>query len=94
MNIDFSADATFSWYVVLLGVCSIAMLVMAAIGLGQDVVSRLLNAAFGIGFLGYAIYLGFIFDGTEYTLFFYVFILPVLMLFRFARALFGRREST
>ncbi|MFI0372389.1 hypothetical protein ACH35V_31375 [Actinomadura sp. 1N219] len=93
MNIDFSADATFSWYVVLLMVSSVAMLIMAAIGGGQGIGARLLTAAVGVSFLGYAVYLGFIFDGGEYTLFFYAFILPVLMLFRFVGALLGKREN-
>ncbi|TDD36419.1 hypothetical protein E1287_11255 [Actinomadura sp. KC06] len=87
VNIDFSADATFSWYVVLLMVSGVAMLIMAAIGGGQGIGARLLNAAFGVGFLGYAVYLNFIFDGGEYAMFFYAFILPVLMLFRFVGAL-------
>lgn len=93
MNIDFSADATFSWYVVFLLVSGIAMLIMAAIGGGQSPGERLLNLAFGVGFLGYAVYLGFIFEGGEYFMFFYAFILPVLMLIRFMKALFGERQS-
>lgn len=93
MNIDFGADAAFSWYVVFLLVSGIALLVMASIGGGQSVGERLLNLAFGVAFLGYAVYLGFIFDGGEYFMFFYAFILPVLMLFRFLKALFGERQS-
>ena len=93
MNIDFGADAAFSWYVVFLLVSGIAMLAMAAIGGGQTVGDRLLNLAFGLGFLGYSVYLGFIFDGGEYFMFFYAFVLPVLMLFRFVKALFGQRAS-
>ncbi|MEU8796120.1 hypothetical protein [Spirillospora sp. NPDC048819] len=93
MNIDFSADATFSWYVVLLLLSGIVMLVIAAIGGGQSVGPRLLNAVFGVGFLGYAVYLGFIFEGGEYAMFLYAFILPVLMLFKFVGALAGRRQS-
>ncbi|GAA1791818.1 hypothetical protein [Actinomadura chokoriensis] len=68
-------------------------LAMAAIGGGQSADERLLNAVFGVGFLGYAVYLGFIFDGGEYFMFFYAFILPVLMLTRFVRTLFGERQS-
>jgi hypothetical protein len=93
MNIDFAADATFSWYVVFLLVSGIAMLLMAAIGGGQSVGERLLSLVFGVGFLGYAVYLGFIFEGGEYVMFFYAFILPVFMLFRFVKALFGERQS-
>ncbi|MFA1542453.1 hypothetical protein [Actinomadura monticuli] len=93
MNIDFGADAAFSWYVVFLLVSGVAMLLMAAIGGGQSIGERLLNLAFGVGFLGYAVYLGFIFDGGEYFMFFYAFILPVLMLFRFFSAVFGKRQS-
>jgi hypothetical protein len=78
---------------VFLLVSGIAMLVMAAIGGGQSAGERLLNLAFGVGFLGYAVYLGFIFEGGEYFMFFYAFILPVLMLFRFVKAMFGERQS-
>ena len=46
-----------------------------------------------VGFVGYGVYLGFIFDGGEYFMFFYAFILPVLMLFRFTKALFGERAG-
>ncbi|MEU5990523.1 hypothetical protein ABZ806_16265 [Spirillospora sp. NPDC047418] len=93
MNIDFSADVTFSWYVVFLLVSGLAMLAMASIGGGQSVGERLLQLAFGTGFLGYAVYLGFIFDGGEYFMFFYAFILPVLMLIRFVRTMFGQRQN-
>ncbi|RAY11333.1 hypothetical protein DPM19_30380 [Actinomadura craniellae] len=93
MNIDFGADSTFSWYVVLLMLSGVVMLALAAIGGGQSAVERLLNAAFGVGFLGYGVYLGFIFEGGEYMMFFYAFILPVLMLVKFVQSAFGKRQA-
>lgn len=93
MNIDFSADPTFSWYVVLLALSGIVMLALAAIGGGQSAGERLLNLLFGVGFLGYGVYLGFIFDGGEYMMFFYAFVLPVLMLVKFVRTLLGARQT-
>ncbi|MBA9004823.1 MULTISPECIES: hypothetical protein [Thermomonospora] len=92
MNLDFSADPTFSWYVVLLALSSIVMLALGAIGGGMSVGERILNVLFGVGFLGYAVYLGFIFEGGEYTLFFYAFILPVLMVGKFVKTLVAGRQ--
>ncbi|MFI0357014.1 hypothetical protein [Actinomadura sp. 9N407] len=93
MNIDFSADATFSWYVVGLLLSGVVMLGLAGIGAGQGAGQRALSAVAGAGFLGYAVYLGFIFEGGDYFMFFYAFILPVLMVFKFLGAVFGKRES-
>jgi hypothetical protein len=93
MNIDFNADATFSWYVILLLLSGIVMLVLAGIGAGQGVGQRIFSAVFGVGFIGYSVYLGFIFDGGEYAMFFYAFILPVLMVGRFVGAVMSKRQA-
>ncbi|MBO2453829.1 hypothetical protein J4573_42535 [Actinomadura barringtoniae] len=91
MNIDFSAEPMFSWYVVLLAFAGIVMLGMAAIGGGQSVWVRALDTVFGIGFVGYAVYLGFIFTGGTYVIFFKAFFVPVFLFIGFVKSLANRR---
>jgi predicted lipid-binding transport protein (Tim44 family) len=87
VNIDFSADPTFSTYVVLLMVSGIAMIVMASPTVKHSTMGvRALNALFGVGFLGYGFYLAFLFQGGGYFMFLKAFILPVLMIFRTIRS--------
>ncbi len=94
VNIDFGLDPVFSWYVVLLCISGIAMLAIAAIkSSGQSTAARAFNALVGVGFLGYGIYLGFIFSGETYIIFFKAFILPVLLLVNFFRSLAGRKNA-
>jgi len=94
VNLDFSADPTFSWYVVLLFISGIAMIIIGAVNTGKLSVGwRIFNTLAGLGFLGYAVYLGFIFQGGHYILFFKAFILPVLLIINFIRSLAGRRKA-
>lgn len=76
----------FDWYVWMLVFSGTLMLVMAAVKAGQSEASRWLNGAFGAGFLAYAGYLAFVFEGGSYLIFFQAFILPVLMVVNFVRA--------
>ncbi|MEC3952361.1 hypothetical protein VMT65_04865 [Nocardia sp. CDC153] len=75
----------FNWYVGLLAVSGVIMLALAAVRQGQSQLSRVLNAAFGVGFIGYAFYLAFLFDGGSYFIFFQAFILPVMMVVNYFR---------
>ena len=94
MNLDFSLEPLFSWYVVLLCLSGIAMIVMGAVKAGgQSTGWRILNVLAGVGFFGYGIYLGFIFQGGSYLIFFKAFILPAVMIFGFFRSLLARREA-
>lgn len=94
MNLDFSVDPLFSWYVVLLCLSGIAMVAISAIKAGgQSAGWRALNALAGIGFLGYGIYLGIIFQGGSYLMFFQAFILPAAMIVNFVRSLLTRRST-
>ncbi|WP_405165903.1 hypothetical protein OG203_12940 [Nocardia sp. NBC_01499] len=86
MNLDFSADPQFSWYVVLLLVSGVAMIALS-FAKSQGNVGQLLNAIFGTLFVGYGIYLAFIFDGGSYWMFFQAFILPVLLVFQWVKSL-------
>ena len=78
----------FHIYELFLIVSGIAMLVMAGIGgIGGRRSSglRIWNGILGLAFTGYGLYLLLFFKGGHYFLFFYVFILPVLMVVRFFR---------
>lgn len=91
MNLDFGLDPVFSWYVLLLCLSGIVMVVLGAINKGeQSAGSRALGVLAGVAFLGYGIYLGFIFDGGSYMMFFQAFILPVLLVVNFIRAVVAK----
>ncbi|MEC3916471.1 hypothetical protein [Nocardia sp. CDC160] len=75
----------FNWYVGLLALSGVIMLALAAVRQGQSELSRVLNAVFGVGFIGYAFYLAFLFDGGSYFIFFQAFILPVMMVVNYFR---------
>jgi uncharacterized membrane protein len=84
-------------YVLFLILSGIAMLVMASIKTGQTTTRRTWNAILGAGFTVYGLYLLLLFHSGHYVIFFYVFILPILMIVRFARdrsALQARQEAT
>jgi hypothetical protein len=95
VNLDFGLDPLFSWYVVLLCLSGIAMLAISAVKRsGQSTGVRAFNALVGIGFLGYGVYLGFIFTGESYLIFFQAFILPAILLLNFVRSLVSQRSAT
>ena len=81
MNIDFSNDPGFSTYVVLLMLSGVVMLGLSSVRQGSRGL-RLLNIAFGAGFVCYGFYLAFLFQGGSYMVFFKAFILPVVMVFK------------
>jgi hypothetical protein len=93
MNLNFSTHSLFSWYVVLLLLSGIVMLVLTAMRVGQNPAGRIFNLLVGVGLLGYGIYLGFIFNGGTYVVFFQVFILPVLLAINSLRSAARRRAS-
>lgn len=72
-------------YVLFLILSGIAMLIMASVKTGQTTTRRIWNAVFGAGFTLYGLYLLVFFQGGHYLLFYYVFILPALMIVRFFR---------
>ena len=72
-------------YVLFLVLSGIAMLVMASVKTGQTASRRVWNAVFGAGFTLYGLYLLLFFHGGQYLMFYYVFILPILMVVRFFR---------
>lgn len=76
----------FDWYVGMLAFSGLLMIVMAVVKGGQSQAAQWLNAAFGAGFLAYAGYLAFFFEGGSYLIFFQAFILPVVMVVNFVRS--------
>ena len=74
------SDGVFNTYVIALAVSGVLMLLVAAIGFGSTGGARLLSGLFGLGFLGYAIYLEFFLTTGEFRMFYYAFIAPVLII--------------
>jgi predicted lipid-binding transport protein (Tim44 family) len=75
----------FHVYEVFLIISGIAMLVLASLRTGQSNVRRIWSGVLGAGFLVYGLYLLLFFTGGHYFIFFYVFILPILLIFRYFR---------
>jgi len=97
LNLDFSSDPLFSWYVVFLVLSGVIMVALAAAGSGsQSNGMRALNGLIGVAFLGYGIYLGFIFNSGHYLLAYKAFVVPVLLVINFfkARAARGRTQPS
>jgi hypothetical protein len=85
-NLDFTDQAGFSWYCLLLLFSGVALLALFLLpGLTRG--GRVLNLLFGIGFLGYAIYLIFLFHGGTYVIFFKAFIVPVVLVINSLRGM-------
>jgi hypothetical protein len=83
-------EGQFTAYAVALAVTGLAMLILAATGLGQGSIGeRVINALIGLGFIGYGTYLLFIFEGGSYRFLWYVFILPVLLIVQALRKRFA-----
>src|SRR6201996_3406134 len=61
------------------------MLAMSGVKKGQVTARRIWNAVLGAAFLGYGLYLLLFFQGGHYVMFYYVFVVPILMIVRFFR---------
>jgi hypothetical protein len=75
----------FHVYVLFLILSGIAMLVMAFVRTDYAKRRQVLNFILGAGFTVYGLYLLLVFKGGHYLLFYYVFVLPVLMIYQFFR---------
>jgi hypothetical protein len=76
------SDGTFLAYIVALVISGLAVIVVAALPLGTSAGMRILNVVLGLAMLGYAFYLFFILQGGTVHIFFYVFVLPILLIWR------------
>ena len=72
-------------YVLFLIASGIAMLVIAGIRTNRSVSRRVWSGVLGAGFLIYGLFLLLFFRGGHYVIFYYVFILPILVLVQFFR---------
>ncbi|WBC01185.1 hypothetical protein [Micromonospora sp. WMMA1976] len=83
----------FLLYTLLLLLGGIAMIVVGVAVKEQGKGSRILNVVIGLAFFGYGFYLLFLFDGDSYRIFFYVFVLPILLIVRAVKARKEAREQ-
>jgi len=80
------SDSTFLFYIAALAVAGLVLVLLGAINFGgQSAIMRIVDVVVGLGFLGYAFYLFFIFDAGTFALFYYPFILPVLLIIQAVR---------
>ncbi|AGL17122.1 hypothetical protein [Actinoplanes sp. N902-109] len=80
------SDGTFLLYIAMLFGSGAIFVVLAAGGFGLRTGGRILNAIFGVGYVGYSIYLLFFFEGGMVRIFIYAFIAPVYALIKTYRA--------
>ncbi|MFJ1536969.1 hypothetical protein ACIODS_00340 [Micromonospora chalcea] len=80
-------------YTLLLLLGGIAMVAVGVAVKEQGTGSRILNVVVGLAFFGYGFYLLFLFDGDSYRIFFYVFLLPILLIVRAVKARKEAREQ-
>ncbi|WP_152617531.1 hypothetical protein [Phaeacidiphilus oryzae] len=93
MNIDFTHEPLFSWYVVLLVFSGIVTLATVAVKpQAQKLGWRILSIVVGAGFIGYGIYLGFVFKGGHYIIFFKAFIVPIVLVVNAVRSITAKRR--
>jgi drug/metabolite transporter (DMT)-like permease len=84
-NLDFTHNAGFSWYCLLLLISGIALLVLGPLkGIPKN--AKLVNVLCGAGFLAYGLYMTFLFQGTSYFVLFKLFVVPVLLIVNSIRA--------
>jgi hypothetical protein len=79
LAIDLS-NGQFLGYTALLAISGLLMLGVAIAGLGAGIGSRVVSGLLGLAFLGYGIYLAFFFEGTEFRIIFYAFIVPIVVI--------------
>ncbi|MFJ3791878.1 hypothetical protein [Kitasatospora sp. NPDC090091] len=93
MNLDFSVDPVFSWYVVALAVSGIAIVALGSVSNALRPGGRLFFVLAGLAFIGYAYYLAFVFEGGEYRLYYQTFAIPVLLTVHWVKTLMARRNQ-
>jgi hypothetical protein len=81
------SETHFNLYVAALAISGFLLVGMALSGFGGiRTAARVINGLFGVGFLGYAFYLFFIFDGGVVHEFYYAFLVPVIVIYRAFKA--------
>jgi hypothetical protein len=87
------SDGTFYGYILLLVVSGITLAALAARGFGQSTGLRVIDGLFAAGFLGYAFYLLFVFDGGQVRILFYAFIVPIVAVSKAVRERWAVRQA-
>jgi hypothetical protein len=87
------SDGAFLGYIALLAISGIVLVVLAVGGFAQSVGVRAIDALFGVGFLSYAFYLLFIFDGGDVRVFFYAFAVPVLAIAKVIKTQWAKQDQ-
>lgn len=94
MAVQEVSDSMFQTYVIALGVSGILLLLTALIGFGATAGSRIISALVGLAFLGYGIYLEFFLaDGATFSMYFYAFIVPILVIINVFRSRKAKKEA-
>jgi hypothetical protein len=78
-NLDFANQPGFSWYCVFLLISGVALIVVALLPRlagGNHAVNLVVGLLLG----GYGFYLTFLWDGGTYYMFYYVFLVPVMLI--------------
>jgi hypothetical protein len=85
----------FSLYIVLLAISGALMVGIGSTAFsGQSTDWRIFNVVADSAFVGYAVYLAFLFEGGTYIIFFKAFILPAFMLINAIRSAVARWKSS
>jgi hypothetical protein len=87
------SESTFQIYVIALAVSGLLMLLAAIVGFGSTGGARALSGIVGLGFLGYAIYLEFFLGEGTFTMFYYAFIAPIVVLVNVFRSRKNREAA-
>jgi uncharacterized membrane protein len=78
-NLNFADHAGFAWYCVLLMISGLTMVALGPLGRRSRFgIAR--NLVVGMAFLGYGLYLTFVFRGGHYVVFYWVLILPLVLI--------------
>lgn len=83
----------FAAYTILLMASGVLLVVLGAAVGGQAALYRVLNIAIGLAFFGYGFYLAFLFQGGEYRIFLYAFVVPILLIVRTIQARRARARA-
>jgi hypothetical protein len=89
------SSGTVNAYAIFLVICGLVLLAVAGTGFGaQSVASRVINVIVGLGFAGYGLYLlVFLKPGGSVWIFYYVFVIPVVLVIQAFRTRAANRQA-
>jgi hypothetical protein len=87
------SDGTILAYIGALAVSGFALLLVSALPIGTPSNTRVINVLLAAAMLGYAVYLLFLEQGGTVFIFWYVFVLPVVLVFRTFKSAKANREA-